>query len=670
MKNKNMIFAVSFSLVAFCFYLPSVRAEGENQAGVLASYVGVSGDDKMFKQNTWMNTGFNGGLEDLVLSQDLGDGKVLKVEGQALSDSDYKFLMGLKKEDFGYLKLKFNQYRKYYDDSGEYYNFPRPGTALNWYELGHTLHTDRSDFSLDLGLTIPDRPKYTLGYERQTKSGEELIGNGAVRDTRGNGVGADDVVKYVYPNTKNMDWVVDTLKAGTEFNLKGTDIAVNQKLEAYSNHDFAKNVFELRDNSFPAYETEGLYEKPSYKSATTTILANNQLNDQLYMKGGYLFNTLDGKTKWDRNYYVASGALGASYFNGNEESNLNSNVFNWGANYKPFKDLLFTTRLRYENTVTAASSSYMRDGIYFLIPGQTFNGVLDFIQYADTDVHKSAFAESIGVQYSVLPRTIISLDVDSEQDQLKIAEHAFTSGAGIFGYNYTREAHYDYDKDTYTIGINSRPIKPVFISARYRRIDRQNDYDEQVDTQNGYPGWIGDNGRVTDEYTARIDLKPNRMISFTAKYADRQTQYDLSKNVVSEIAAATTQTTSFGVSFVPTPKLYINTLYSFQNLGLRTNTVGAATFPLASFNGDSNSSITMVSYSFSDKTSLNSQYQWWKAQESKAISQGLSLALDQRLKENLGLKVGYGYYTFESEETSGNNNYTANVVYTSLTGKF
>ncbi len=646
MKKKKIIIGALFCVMSIGLFTRFALAEA-NSISLITNYVAVTGDEKRFRQNLWMDDGLNGGIENLNLKEDFGDGKSLIMEGRALSDSDYNLLMNFEKKEYGYMTLKYDQFRKYYDDTGFFHIFPTAGRP-SWYELGRDLHTDRSVFSLDFGLTLPDRPKYTLGYERKTKSGELPSEYGLVRDN----TPAPDDYNYLYPNTKNVDWVVDSLKAGMEFQLKEVNIAISPKYEMYSNNVFRNNVADIQDNARPVYTNRIREEKPAYQSGSLSLLADSQINEKLFMKGGYLFNSMAGKVKWDRIDSRNATPIYTRYYNAEEESDTKNNILNWGADFKLLKGLMLTSGARYESFKMTSFSQYNQAGTTNRLR-KNYN--------EDT---RTILGESIGLRYTALPRTSIYADVELEQNQQQEYEYRTDNMA----FRAQVNADKDFNKDVYTVGMNTRPIKPVFISSRYRRISKDNDY-----TDYGAEGVLGNNSRVTDEYTVRTDIKPNKLVAFNVKYQNSQTNYNLSREPAGGIATFDSQTTSLGVTLTPTPKLYINSLYSMQdamikNIGAEAivNTPQRTNY----FNGDSSSSITSVNYALDDKTTVNSQYQWWVADGVDAVSKIISLGVERSLPKDLVLKVGYSYDTYDQGENYGLDDYKANIVYTSLTGKF
>ncbi|HAO78206.1 MAG TPA: hypothetical protein DCQ92_04355, partial [Verrucomicrobia subdivision 3 bacterium] len=85
----------------------------------------------------WVKEGWNGGVEDFFLTDKIGKESKLTVEGHALVD-DYKVAMTVKKNEVGFARFGWEQYRKYSDDSGGYF----PTFAPSVFSLNRDLHLD------------------------------------------------------------------------------------------------------------------------------------------------------------------------------------------------------------------------------------------------------------------------------------------------------------------------------------------------------------------------------------------------------------------------------------------------------------------------------------------------------------------------------------------------
>ena len=96
------------------------------------------------------------------------DTKWLLLTGHVLPD-DYKFGLSVDRNDLGFVHSGWEQYRKYFDDTGGYY----PALVQPAPSLGEDLHLDIGKAWVDFGLTLPDWPRMVLGYEYDYKRGNE-----------------------------------------------------------------------------------------------------------------------------------------------------------------------------------------------------------------------------------------------------------------------------------------------------------------------------------------------------------------------------------------------------------------------------------------------------------------------------------------------------------------
>src|SRR2546427_7949255 len=117
-----------------------------------------------------MKEGWAGGLADFSLKEKFGGDRSITVEGRVIpNQNDYKVGVALEKIDVGFARFGFEEFRKYFNDTGGYYaRFSEPAFSLN-----RDLHLDVGRAWADFGLTLPDWPKVTLGYEYQFKDGSK-----------------------------------------------------------------------------------------------------------------------------------------------------------------------------------------------------------------------------------------------------------------------------------------------------------------------------------------------------------------------------------------------------------------------------------------------------------------------------------------------------------------
>lgn len=670
MIKRNFILFL-LSCVLSGLLISSARAEGDlSMAG--GSIATVSGDWKRFQEDNWMKRNTTAGLEEFYLNKTFKDGQHLILEASGTTDTDYDLLLDLSKEDFGYVHLSYNAFRKYYDDSGDYYEFPTANVVPAYYELDKNLHTDRSDISLELALTLPEQPKYILKYDHMSRIGEmALATRGMVTDT----VPATDISQFTYPWSKDINWTTDTFKVGTEFTLKGINFGLSQQYQIFSDDESGNNVYEMRDNAvLQSIETKN---EPSSHTATTNFTADTKIKDILQTKLGYSFNKGSSRDQYSAQAYGGPGTIfnNFDYSNGEANSDLSSQSVSWGMNLKILNDLTFRGTLRYRTADTSSSSEYLRNNY---INAAT-------IHNQNSDVDESSTGETVNLTYKGIPRTSIYVEGSAEQSKVDYSE---------FGreYDYPRSTNFTWDnkalffKENYGCGINTRPIKQLFISARYKRKNRDNSYNSKVDDREHsqhadgvagtqpwfqYPGYIGDNTQVTDEYSVRTNITLNKFISFGAKYQATYTEYNVMKESYTGIGNLDDQSTSISATITPTDRLYLNCVYSIEKMSLRTpsadNTVTNTPTDEPS-NNDSSSILGSINYALNDKTSLSGQFQTWHSHTDTSV--GGMASIERELIKNILLKVGYSYYVYSQDYPASFNDYKAHVGSVSITGKF
>src|SRR5208337_2949032 len=98
-----------------------------------------------------------GGVSDLHLQKDVAKGTTLTMDGHSLFDQhDYKLILGLQREDFGYIKFNITDFRTWYNGAGGYL----PAPFSQQYQLSNdALSLDRGAISFEAGLTPKDLPQ-------------------------------------------------------------------------------------------------------------------------------------------------------------------------------------------------------------------------------------------------------------------------------------------------------------------------------------------------------------------------------------------------------------------------------------------------------------------------------------------------------------------------------
>ncbi len=135
-----------------------------------------------------------------------------------------------KKTDLGYIHAGWQQFRKYYDDTGGYDPLLAPSAS----NLGESLHLDDGRAWIDLGLTLPDWPVLVLGYEYQYRRGDEATTSwGTVTPLGPN----------ILPASENIQEGTQIIKFDATDDIEGTHLEDSFRGEFYSFRQHGTNEF-------------------------------------------------------------------------------------------------------------------------------------------------------------------------------------------------------------------------------------------------------------------------------------------------------------------------------------------------------------------------------------------------------------------------------------------
>ena len=168
-------------------------------------FVSVSGNESKFREHYGTHEGWNGGLAEFSVAENLGPGETLRLDGRVLiADDDVRLRLEYRKEDLGFVRAGYEQFNRYYNDAGGYYpSFPKPSYSLNQ-DLTERVGRGWIDF----GLTLPEWPVMVFGYEYQFRDGSKsTLQWGDVRTTV-----APIVQRNIYPAYELIDEHTHILK--------------------------------------------------------------------------------------------------------------------------------------------------------------------------------------------------------------------------------------------------------------------------------------------------------------------------------------------------------------------------------------------------------------------------------------------------------------------------
>ncbi len=661
------------TLPVFVLLAPPARAdEPAKDTGPSVSvtpsvtYVNVSGDEKQFRQDQWIKNGWVGGVDEATLHQSLGKDAYLDFQGRGIYDQhDYKLQLEIVKPDLGFVRAGFTEWRKYYDDTGGFFGpFTPPSFSLN-----RNLSLDNEDIFVDVGLTLPNMPKIVLGYERQSRNGDQsLLEWGSVTQ------GTD--TRKIFPSYQSVDETVNIFKVSVEHDIGKVHVGDQFRYEHYSD-DTKKFDTSLNLNT-AASKAVTIHEDYRHDSFYNTFLMYSQVNEKIYWSLGYMFNTLDG----DNSLQVATppplGPFDKNWMTQGVNVGSDSNVIDLNAVFGPFAGLSFYTSLQVEVTDSSGSTdALLTEGV-----SPTTTNLIH------TSNNMDSFQETLGLRYTKIAYTTLYAEGKWTQQDIDLDERETVDGTSTDPGAFTRETKTDVSRQDYSVGFNTAPIRRLTLAGRYRHSIYDNGYDNQVDTEPGYPAFITGQDFTTDEVMGRLNVRPCSRFSLAFTYQLVATEIQTAQHGVPLLVPRGSKQTcnydssiySVSATVTPITRLYLTGLFSYQDA--RTSTFDNKNPAVVPYKGTVYSIITTAGYALDKKTDITLEYLYERADDFQNNSAdglplglqnqrtGVLVGLQRRINDHFIARLRYGYYENNESSNGGINNYRANLVSAACTARF
>ncbi|HUJ08907.1 MAG TPA: hypothetical protein VL171_02685 [Verrucomicrobiae bacterium] len=631
-----------------------------------ARYVTVKGDKDKFREDQWMRDGWAGGVEDATYHQTFGKDWTLDLEGRGVFDEDdYKLRLNLTKTDVGFIHAGFTEYRQYFDRTGGFFGSFSPSS----FELDHDLHMRIGGIYFDAGLTLPGLPKIVFGYERQFRDGDESL-------LEWGGVTQGTQTRKIFPSFQNVDETVDIFKVNVDHDIKNVHLADEFRYEWYRNHTWRDDdSIDLNTSvSQPVTVREDYHHDDFYN----TFRADSHLNDKVYWSFGYLFNTLDGGGDLSALTPPPLGPFDKNYVTQAINANLDSHVVNLNTLFGPFAGLFVNVGVQAEKTDTHGFTDAL---LTEPIPPTTTNLI-----HSSED--KKSVEETLGLRYVKIPYTTLYAEGRWTEQQIDQDERETEDGLTTLGEAFARDTDADIFRQDYRVGFNTSPLQRLNLAGRYRHAIYRNDYDNEVDTEPGYPAFITAQDFTTDELMAKLTLRPCSRFMTAFTYQLTTSDIETSEAGVPLLVPKGSRQSGkydasiYSVSATVTPlsRLYLTGLFSFQD----TRTIAFANDnpSVLTYRGNVYTVIGTAGYSLDKKTDLNVQYTYSRADDFNDNSasglplglanesHGLVVGLERKITDHILARLRYGYYEYTESSNGGIDNYIAHLASASCTVRF
>jgi len=644
---------------------------GTNQASPVllqfdpaAGWTGVRGDQGKFRELEYRKEGFSGGVDDVLFSQQTGPDEKFVLEGHAIApDDDFRLKLAIDETDRGFVHAGYEEWRKYYDDSGGY----APAVTPPGFNLNRDLYVDNGRLWVDLGLTRPYWPQIVLGYEYQFKQGNKSMLDWGQ-------AGGENV--NIAPATKAIDEQTHILKLDVMHDINDWHFEDNARVEFYyeKNRSDETNLAAIFFGGNPT--TQDNYH---HVQGMNTLMVEKPIYDWWLLSAGQYYSRLEGTDFFNQ----TNGAFGFSWNSQAITLRRESAIFSVASIFTPLPWLSFSVGS--QNEWTREEGFGDAPDMEFFIPGAYENSSLD----------KFKASQDANLRFTKIPRTVLFTDTRFDQE----SDDTFQSlqPAGTLD-RQTDAMNYRYDLRG---GFNTSPWRWSELNAEYHWQSSDTTYDQNKDIwgsglnapTNGYPAFIL--GRTIHEnaFDTRFTVRPANWLKTAVTYQLSSTRYTTTTDPAVDIASLApvspggtilagindAQTAGINATLTPFRSCYFYGAFTYSWSRLTTANNGDPS--VVPYTGNVYTVTTAANYALNARTGLQAGYNFSQANYGQNNTAGVPLGMDFTRHELLvGLTHQFNQrvaatlrYTFSeySEPTSGNrNNYTANGIFAVLSYKW
>ncbi len=634
----------------------------------------VDGNSAAFQQRHMIRDNPYGGLEDLHYQTQLGKGNYLQLDGRALIDNgDYAVRLEYVRQNVGFVRGGFKQYRTWYDGSGGF--FPQ---TQSWYSLTNDeLEMDRGEVWFEGGINIPKKPSFTFRFDHQFRDGQKDSTSWGLTHPYGAGP-----IRGLAPSIYDIDETRDIFSGDLKHTLGKTDLGLGLRYEIQDNNNERKTI-QWPNETVQRYLTQK--ENVSLDLFNVHATSETRFNKTTRLTTGYSFTTVDTDTTGSRIYgndfdvdYNRTLASALGFYSLAGGSELTEHLLNLNVMFTPLKAFSIIPSLRLEQQNIDSASSYIQTG------GGTL--ATDTLMNSESSRELLDVAERLEMRYSGMTNWVFYGRGDWSEGSGDLREKG-GGGLGLPILRYTEDERFT---QKYTVGANWYPLRRVNTDVQYYHKVRDNDFDHLTDntandSDNRFPAYIIYHRFETDDINVRLTLRPLNNLTFVTRYDYQMSTVDTSPDSLSgmnelQTSEITSHMIGQNVTWVPWSRMYFQIGVNYVD-SLTDTPANNYTKAILDFRNNYWDASSTVGFVLDNKTDLQLHYFFYQAdnleQASEYVPYGagaeehaVTVTLIRRLRDNIRLTLKYGFFDYTDDTSGGNNDYQAHLVYSSLQYRF
>lgn len=631
----------------------------------------VNGDNHKYRELFWRKEGVDGGIEDSYLLKQLDADTTTLLTGHALKD-DYKITLSVDRNNLGFIHSGWQQYRKYYDDTGGFRPTASTPDALS---LDEDLHLDIGKAWVDFGLTLPNWPRMVLGYEYDYRNGDEAITSWSAA-----GTAAD--VRNIAPASKNIQEGTHIIKFDFDAEVKGVAIEDRFRGSFYNLNTHYTNT------SARGPVSQDVHEHNDYFEGANSLVLQKQFKDWLFGSAGYFYSHLDADSSLTNftQYFTLSFASSVPRITLERESH----VANVNGIIGPFDGLTISGGAQAEWTSQRGFGAGNLNQIGFT---RTAPGTLAIVPTTlSADYDERSARETAALRYNKIPFTVLFAEVRLEQQSVgQNVSDLQPSG------NYVENIDFASEMTDFRAGFSTSPWRWMSLSAHYRRYENDSRYppNDPAEPAGGYPDFFRSRDLLTDEFETKLVVRPCNWLKTTLSCQLQTTDFrdnaNFASNTTSHVVyspagnlltgVSDSQIYSIGAVLTPHPRVYLATSFSYQPS--HTRSANNSVLTVGRYHGDTYSADASGTYVLSQTTDL---FMGWVFSEASFAQDkadlltptgtvpvdiryqehSLQAGLTRRFSKNLSGRLQYSFDYYREPSSGGANDFRAHTIFASL----
>lgn len=669
----------------------------ENYIDLSAGYSLQNGDRPRFQRDMQMRKDGFFGIEDLRYARQLDDTTALKLRGQAMAgNGDYLLDLSITRDEVGYLKFGYKQFRTHYDGSGGVW--PTNGASFTIFD--EDMHIDRANLWFEAGLNRPDQPSFVIRYDYVTRKGDKPSTNWADSGL----LISSSNTRYIVPSF----WDIDEKR-----HILQGDVAKRGEKSAWSvglrydqgEYDNARNsrrrVGEPTADRYVTNREGQDYDLFQMRGSFAT-----DLTEQIKLTGAVsrtkIDTTLSGSrivgANWDAAYsenYPGKQTRDEGYFAlpGHElgESEMTQTIANLSLMYRPLEHLVIVPAMRFEKTEWDNIVEFVETNFY-----PTPTTIVREDVEAESRKDWDTYNYGVEFRYTGVKNLTFNARADWSSsegmlDETRILEPGTTHEV----ISVDRETELERKTQKYSFTTNWYPRQGVTVAAQYYFKARQNDFDAIRDTtpntitsSDRYPAYISNQDVETSDFNVRLTWR----VSPTFRTV---TRYDYMKSTINsqevglpfgESMNVDQKIFSESITWNPVARWFLQANLSVVSEELLTPAVfatGTAANLVTASKGDYVSWNVSSGYALDDQSDLYVDYTTYEARDgfinnaptsvpygTEVQTQIVSATYKRQLDRRTSIQFKYAYAKSEDDAYLGKADYEANVFQAKLQYRF